>query len=206
MSLVPPKTAINPPALTVVTGNQAVFECNASGDPTLHYEWRSSKNDIIISTNRTLNITVTSDDSGLYNCTARNDDIVLESARRSSAVALLFVQGRNHACLHPLRFIVAVCHHASILRNPVGKLPKLFVWECHWLCLVKHNTLHNTFSSQILLLSQCQCQCTQTPTRIFPRLSIHYAYALTHWVPSKVFTFGTPAANVWKWFLFLDLG
>ena len=29
---------------------------------------------------------------------------------------------------------------------------------------------------------------------------------LTRWVPSKVFSFGTPVANVWKWFIFLDLG
>ena len=29
---------------------------------------------------------------------------------------------------------------------------------------------------------------------------------LTRWVPSQVFSFGTPVANVWKWSLFLDLG
>ena len=29
---------------------------------------------------------------------------------------------------------------------------------------------------------------------------------LTRWVPSQVFSFGTPVANVWTWFLFLDLG
>ena len=29
---------------------------------------------------------------------------------------------------------------------------------------------------------------------------------LTRWVPSQVFSFGTPVANVWKWSFFLDLG
>ena len=38
------------------------------------------------------------------------------------------------------------------------------------------------------------------------RGQVQVLVTLTRWVPSQVFSFGTPVANVWQWSVFLDLG
>ena len=117
---------------------------------------------------------------------------------RLRAVSLAAVKKKRTAQKHKK-------HEVRGKEEKENKLASKKVWDSHyknWRCkpLFSLPLLPGLSSRALNLSSMTSC----LPSSRHGYMTV--GQDLTRWVPSKVFSSGTPVANVWKWFVFLDLG
>ena len=156
---VPPAITSNPTNLTVIAGNSAVFNCQATGTAALIVQWRFGGATLAGATNTSLTLaSVQAANAGSYDCVVTN-----VAGSVTSAVAALTVNVPPTITADPTNQTVGLGNNAVLSCQASGTGPLSYQWQSGVIFLDVANATNSTLNlTNVQLLSAGNYRCIVT--------------------------------------------